>query len=308
MPHPGRVLCVSLITAWLAFSPQPALSAPRHIAITNDDGWDSPGIVALHRAFTSAGHTVTRVGPLTQQSGSSAAINASKLRVKRESERTYSASLDEKEGSEPLTAGLLAIEIATSLDGSPPDWLVSGINQGANLGNATQHSGTVGAVIGALGGSFTNPVSAIAVSTDEPQCDPACVERHYASVASFVVKLLDSLQQPLPAGVGLNVNYPALPTSEIRGVRVVRQGTGFPIAGRLLRLRFVCPRCAELQDGEYADVSLSPAPDPSNPGADTDSAAFAAGYITIVPIEGDHTANHWKSLRKDLKHLGRLTP
>lgn len=307
MSHKIFALLLTLTTL-LAYAPLAARSAPLNIAVTNDDGWDSAGIRALHNAFKAAGHTVTRVGPLTQQSGSSAAINASNLRIRRESERTYSASLDGQEGSEPLTAGLLAIEVATALDGSPPDWLVSGINQGANLGNATQHSGTVGAAIGALGGSFSNPVAALAVSTDEPKCDPACVDRHYAAVGSFVVRLISSMQDPLPAGIGLNVNYPPLPTDRIRGVRVVRQGAGFPVGGRLLKLRFACPQCATIKDGQYADVMLAPVPDSAGSRPGTDSTAFADGYITIVPIEGDHTANAWKTLQKELRFLEHLSP
>ena len=51
----------------------PALAL--NIALSNDDGWDAPGIQAMKGALESAGHTVTLAGPLDEQSGSSAANN-----------------------------------------------------------------------------------------------------------------------------------------------------------------------------------------------------------------------------------------
>lgn len=286
---------------------------PLRIAVTNDDGWNSTGIRALDTAFRKAGHIVTVVGPLTQQSGSSAAINTSGIRVRREADRIYSAAAGAEEGSEPLVAGMLALEIATALDGAPPNWLVSGINQGANLGNATQHSGTVGAVIGALGGSFTTPVPGIAISTDEPRCgtaacDTATIEAHYAAVADFVNRLISALPAALPPGTGLNINYPALPAAQVKGVRIVRQGSGFPIGGRQLRMRYACPQCASIATGESAEVSLAPVPDPVVAAQGTDSAAFAEGYITIVPIQGDHTVNEFTTARQQLESLTALRP
>lgn len=292
---------LKVCTGLLLLGVLPAVNAGAlRIAITNDDGYDSAGIKALQAAFTGAGHVVTTVGPLTQQSGSSAALNTTPITITRHGERLYSAAISSTEGAEPLVAGMLAIQIATQLDGAPPDWLVSGINQGANLGNATQHSGTVGAAIGALGGSFASRVPAIAVSTDEPKCEQPCIEQHYAAVAGFVSRLLAALKSPLPTGTGLNINYPALPADAIKGVKVVRQGNGFPINGRVLQMALSCAECAELKDGESATAGLAPAPDTAAVLAASDTEAFAAGYITIVPIEGDHTANQFAQIKASL--------
>ncbi|MEZ5596953.1 MAG: 5'/3'-nucleotidase SurE [Pseudomonadales bacterium] len=294
--------------SFLALAVLPVQAEPLRLALTNDDGWRSPGIQALASAFQAHGFQTTLVAPLNQQSGSSAALNTNKVTVTRQAERTYSAAISPTEGAEPLVAGMLAIDIATALDGMPPDLLVSGINQGANLGSASQHSGTVGAVIGALNPSINGALGGIAVSTDEPKCDAACITRHYADVAEFTANLLAALPTPLPAGVGLNINYPPLPKSAIRGVKVVRQGHTFPLGGRAMRLDFRCDACATLADGESAEAGMRPAPDASLPEDSGDNAAFADGYITIVPIEGDYTADNFARLSRQLGKAIRKLP
>ncbi len=189
------VLCAaSLFTLSLASD-----SAALVVALSNDDGWDAPGIQAMKTALEGAGHTVTLAGPLDEQSGSSAAINAvSDLVVKKESANEYSVALDGgTEGAEPATSALIAIGIAKEANGGvAPDLLVSGINAGANIGAATQLSGTVGGTIVAIANGLNGSVPAIGISTDEP-CDeddppggdlPACVAAnaaHYADVAGF---------------------------------------------------------------------------------------------------------------------------
>ena len=56
------------------------------IALTNDDGWNAPGIQALKTALRNAGHTVTLAGPLTNQGGSGAAVDLVALRVTKQAE------------------------------------------------------------------------------------------------------------------------------------------------------------------------------------------------------------------------------
>ena len=115
-----------------------------NVALSNDDGWDAPGIQALKSELESRGHTVTLAAPLDQQSGSSAAIDIAIppediLIIKRESSNEYSvAKQSGVEGAEPATSALMAIAISTEANGSAPDLLVTGINSGANVGSATQ--------------------------------------------------------------------------------------------------------------------------------------------------------------------------
>jgi 5'/3'-nucleotidase SurE len=292
---------LTLLT-WLAIASHSAIGAGLNIALTNDDGWDAVGIQALMTVLSERGHAVTLVGSLTQQSGSSAAINSGVLTVRKEGERQYSAAISATEGAEPLVSGMLAIDIATRLDTKTPDLLVSGINHGANIGSATQHSGTVGAVIGALSRGINKPIPGIAISSDDPDCAEQCIEDHYLEVAAYLADLVDQLrvkagngESILPAGIGLNINYPPLPRDEIKGVKIARQGRAFGIYGRQFVLTYACAGCAGLAVGESAEAGMTAGTDAQPDIAGADTIAFNAGYITIVPIQGDYTADDYES-------------
>jgi 5'/3'-nucleotidase SurE len=219
----------------LIFSAQ--TSQALNIALTNDDGWDAPGIQTLKKALVSAGHTVTLAGSSENQSGSSAAINLGtyNLRITKQADQDgetganeYSVALADGNGAEPATAGQVAIAIAQQ-SGEPVDLLISGTNAGGNIGAMTNLSGTVGAVVHAL--SYANGVSvpAIAFSTDEVIPERYCPEGKEAScayanyvhfqkvatwMAGFVAQLEDKPgwlgyeDQLLPEGIALNINYP----------------------------------------------------------------------------------------------------
>lgn len=282
------------------------------VALTNDDGWDSPGIQAMKQALVDAGHTVTLAAPLDEQSGSSAAINTGTLKIQKEREdgtaMEFSVALaGGTEGAEPATSSLIAVGIARQRTGRLPDVLVSGINAGANIGAFTQLSGTVGSAIVALSSAFNGAVPAIAISTDEVcaadtvECEQANAD-HYARVAAFVVNVIAELERKpralrsvdglLPPGMGLNINYPPLEVPA--GVVIARQGRTAAIGGATLRLNFGCyppTNCAELGVGGYAFGGLSGAePDSTMEVKDADSTSFNQGYVTIVPIEADYTS------------------
>ena len=229
-------------------------------------------------------------------------MNLGEVTVEKRGDREYSAAISMDEGAEPLTCGMLAVDIATSLDGRRPDLVVSGINAGANIGSAALHSGTVGAVTGALNRGIGGTITGIAVSTDEPDCDEDCVRVHYREVADYVAELIEHLQSKpgfleaepglLPEGVGLNVNYPALARDQLKGVRVTRQGKGLGISGAPHVLSYRCADCAGLTIGKTATSRLTRATSTQRDADDSDVAAFYAGYITIVPIEVDFTARN----------------
>ncbi|MGX2041133.1 5'/3'-nucleotidase SurE [Methylocaldum sp. MU1018] len=288
------------------------------IALSDDDGWDAIGIQAAKRALAAAGHTVILAGPLNEQSGSSAAINLTDLRITKrrddEGALEYSVAIgDGTEGAEPATSALVAIDIARQRTGRLPDLLVSGINVGANIGAATQFSGTVGAAIAALSPMLNGIVPAIAISTD-PVCGestPDCRasnEAHFAQVADFLVAVIAHLERKagalnaekglLPQGIGLNINYP--PLSEPAGVVVTRQGRTVTFADDLT-VSFGAPTvtvnigchepCADVPVGTTLRGGITkivPDKTPEIPGADT--TWYGRGYITIVPITPDYTA------------------
>jgi 5'-nucleotidase len=290
-----------------------------NIALSNDDGWDAPGIQALKTELESHGHMVTLAAPLDQQSGSSAAIDIAIppeefLIIKRETSNEYSvAKKTGTEGAEPATSALIAIAISTEANGAAPDLLVTGINSGANVGSATQISGTVGGAIAGLANGFNGSVPAIAISTDEP-CDeddaepgelPACQAEnaaHYAEVAGFTADFIAHLESKpgflsaesdlLPQGVGLNINYPPLPRAQVAGVKLSNQGRVFTSGGIPLNLEFLCFfGCTTISEGEITFGGIGAADfDPTEDVMNSDVTNFNAGYITVVPIEPDYTA------------------
>jgi 5'-nucleotidase len=289
--------------ATLAFTlGQPALAL--NIALTNDDGWDSIGIKAMKKAL-DPDHDVTLAAPLDGQSGSSAGLDLGPVNVTKQEPGVFSVA------GEPATSALIAMNIAGA-----PDLLISGINDGANIGTFTQISGTVGAATVALSSTFNGSIPAIAISTD-PVCDeetPECEaanEAHFEAVANFVAGFVKHLMTKpgflaseeglLPYRVGLNINYP--PTDNVRGVKVSSQGQtaafGLPFAPQI---NFTCEDCADLLMGESKDGGLdfgATVPDDSSDVKNGDTENFENGYITIVPIQGDLTAkspNRFKSV------------
>lgn len=301
------------------------------VALSNDDGWDAPGIQAMKIALEAAGHAVTLAAPLDQQSGSSAALNlVSNLVITKRSPNEYSVAIaGGVEGAEPATSALIAVGIARDANGGvSPDLVVTGINSGANIGAATQISGTVGGAIVAIANGLNRSIPAIAISTDEP-CDednppggdlPACVAanaNHYANVANFLADFIAHLETKpgflssesglLPNGVALNVNYPPLPPESIQGVSVNTQGRTLIIGGIPLDVDYLCFACAFIPVGASSPGGIGGAGfDPTPDVANSDSAAFAAGFITVVPIKADYTAS--KGLFQAFQSVIRTQP
>lgn len=279
-----------LAVGGLAFAGLPALAAidqncptkPLTILLTNDDGFDKPGIRALRTALTKAGHQVTLVGPAANASGSGASITLAPIAVTQPEPGVYAVA-----GS-PATAVILAVTAIYSQD-TPPDLVISGINEGANLGPATPISGTVGAAIAAIQ-ALEPPLPAIAVSTDliakEPT-DPANLA-HFERISAFIAKLVAQLQIRkcqsgwlLPEGIALNLNYPPLEPRKLKGIQLLKQGqSGY------FRIGY-----QRSKDNPDSFLPLFAKRTPTNDSVDADTTAYNQGYITIVPIDGDYTAD-----------------
>ena len=309
----SRLFAALLFTLSFAFA---GAASALVVALSNDDGWDAGGIQAMLAALEGAGHTVTLAGPLDEQSGSSAAANfVSNLVITKRATNEYSvATAGGTEGAEPATSALIAIGIAREANGGVnPDLLVTGINAGANIGAATQLSGTVGGSIVAIANGLNGSVPAIAISTDEP-CDvddppggdlAACEaenEAHFAQVASFLADFIGYLETKpgflsdeeglLPTGVALNINYPPVAPEDIQGVSLNDQGQTLVLGGVPLNVDFVCFACAVIPVGASSPGGIGGAVfDPTPDVANSDSAAFAAGFITVVPIQANYTAS-----------------
>lgn len=271
---------IMLLSPLLAFAAQPCMEKQLNILLVNDDGFDSPGIVALHRVLKASGHNVKRVAPDRNYSGSSASLTIDLIAAPRipdgEFTEVYAVS-----GS-PATAVLVG---ATAIfpPEQPVDLVVSGINDGANLGPATVISGTVGATIAAMK-TLARPIPGIAVSTNPVTEDKAAPEnrQHLLNVARFTSRLVSRLycaSQPWSRGeLALNVNYPPLEPEAVKGVRVAAQGKA-PYYSMAFK--------AAAPDRYAPDFGRA---DPSQDTTNADTFLFRQGYITVVPIDGDYTA------------------
>ena len=184
------------------------------VLITNDDGVDSVGIQILAAAIAATGdHEVQVVAPADDRSGTGAALG--NFSPSQGGLHATAVTLPAAPGVEAWalesTPAMCVLAAALGGFGERPDLIVSGINAGLNTGRAVLHSGTVGAVL--TGQNFG--LSGLAVST--ALSDPW----HWDTAAAYAVEVLPMLLEAPPRSA-LNLNVPALPYSEVRGVRWAR--------------------------------------------------------------------------------------
>lgn len=184
-----------------------------HIVVTNDDGYQSDGIDALTTALESLPNTnVTVVAPADNNSGAGGKTTPGTLTV---------TDAKTKSGK-PAKAvhGTPADTIRVALDqlGLKPDLVVSGINQGQNLGPLADISGTVGAARAAV----ARGIPALAVSSGTHMFD-------YAAAVPFVTQWVnahraDILAKKAPVQV-VSLNVPSCVTGKVRGLKEVAADT-----------------------------------------------------------------------------------
>ncbi len=240
-----------------------------HILVTNDDGVTAPGLAALAGALRESGlGKITVLAPDHNWSVSGHVKTLHKpLRVKR-------ARLSD--GIEALACtGAPSDCVALAFLGvikEKIDLVVSGINPFPNMGHDITYSGTVTA---AMEGAIAH-VPAIAVSLDSPKFD------NYDPAARAAVRVArEVIARGLPPYTLLNVNVPGLPESEIKGMRVTRQGLSVYRDELVERLD---PRGQPYYwIGGEAPIG--------HPEEHTDFAALEDGYISITPLQLDLTAH-----------------
>ena len=187
-----------------------------HVLVTNDDGYAAPGIDAVTQALVRLpGIRVTIVAPATNQSGTGSKTTEGEVRATPDKRRTASGR--------PATAviGFPADAVNYALDhmGLHPDLVVSGINQGQNLGPVAAISGTVGAAKRAA----ARGIPAIAVSQGlgtDPQYDVGA----RLTVAWVRLHTVQLVAHRATVGV-VNLNVPTCATGALRGVRQVPLAT-----------------------------------------------------------------------------------
>lgn len=238
------------------------------VLLTNDDGIYARGLLALSEVFLKKGDCLI-VAPELEQSAVGHAITLSRplmvRRAKREG-RFYGYAVS---GTPADSVKIGLKEIA----GGPVDLVVSGINLGANVGINVIYSGTVSA---ATEGCILG-VPSMAVSLDS-RSD----EADFSTAAAIAGRIADFLMEnrSLLSGIALNVNVPALPERDIRGIRFTRQGQA--------RLVETFERRLDPRHNIYywlVGETLQPVDEED----DTDLSVLKEGYVSVTPVESDMT-------------------
>lgn len=235
------------------------------ILISNDDGYFAPGIAALAEGLRDLADIVV-VAPERDRSGASNSLTLDRpLSV-----RTASTGFLYLDGT-PTDCVHVAV---TGLLDARPDLVVSGINDGANMGDDTIYSGTVAAAME----GFLLGIPSIAFSMAKKgheHLDSA------ARVARDVVQRFIARPHPSPSPVLLNVNIPNLPYERIGGIVATRLGKRHH-AEEVIR--------AHNPRGETV-YWIGPAGSAKDAGPGTDFDAVATGFVSVTPLHIDLTAS-----------------
>ncbi|MDH3228088.1 MAG: 5'/3'-nucleotidase SurE [Thermoleophilia bacterium] len=241
-----------------------------NVLITNDDGYDSAGLLALKLAIERVAQ-VTVIAPSSNRSGISRALTVSRSMLVERVELADGSPALAVDGNPVDCVRFAALE----LGGVIPDVVVSGINLGINAGDDVTYSGTVGAALEGIVQGW----SGIAVSQHltAPWNEEMGASVDFAPLAEFVAELLPLLgTDAVPSATVLNVNAPR---GEIKGVRATRLGKR--IYNDVLELDF------EDERGPRYLIYESRPGFASDEG--TDLMALNDGYISVTPMHFELT-------------------
>jgi 5'-nucleotidase len=238
------------------------------ILISNDDGYRARGIIALREALKGLGD-LTVVAPDRNRSGASNSLTLEMpLRVEQAEPDVYFIQGTPTDCVHLAISGLFPFE---------PDMVVSGINDGSNLGDDVLYSGTVAA---ATEGRFLGkPAVAFSLNTDGLRGD---AKRYFETGAHYARIIVERLQvMPMARATILNVNVPNIPVAAVKGIKVTRLGDRHRAADVI---RAEDPRGRPV-------YWVGPAGAGQDAGPGTDFHAVAEGFVSVTPLTVDLT-NH----------------
>jgi 5'-nucleotidase len=239
------------------------------ILLTNDDGVNAGGLKVLEQLARAFSDDLWIVAPAEEQLGAGHSLTLSRpIRLRKLGERRFCVTGTPTD-SVMMAVGHLMRELK-------PDLVLSGVNRGANLADDITYSGTVSAAMeGALAG-----VPAIALSqvyAREGMDDTVPFDAAIGWGERVLRPLIEAEFAPRTL---VNVNFPALPADEVKGIRVCAQG--FHDYGRARIDQRTDPR-----GYDYFWFGLRPMV--QTPAQDTDIEAVADGYISVTPLQLDLT-------------------
>jgi len=244
---------------------KPGDIAKARILVTNDDGINAPGLDALVEIAEQLSSDVWVVAPEVNQSGAAHSLSLSKpLRLREVSERKFAL-----EGT-PSDCVLFAVKHL--LKDRKPDIVLSGVNRGGNMADDVTYSGTIaGAMEGCLLG-----IPSIAFSQPYTQPHPPKWETATQFGADVARRVLG---MGIPRNVLINVNFPDVVPSAVKGVRVTRQGVrGF--GGKIVER-------TDPRGGTYYWIAYSPGAHEHDDESDLTS--VRSGYVSVTPLHLDLT-------------------
>ena len=231
------------------------------ILISNDDGYQAPGIISLANALSSLADT-TVVAPDRNRSAASNSLTLENpIRAKIQDNGFYCVD------GTPTDCVHLAI---TGLLQDEPDMVISGINSGANMGDDVLYSGTVAAAF--EGRHLGYPSIAVSLNGHELL--------HFDTAATIVAELVSNLQSnSIPMDSILNINVPDVPLAEVKGIQATRLGQ-----------RHKAEPVVKMTDPRGLPIYWVGPPGPEqDAGPGTDFHAVRNGYVSITPLQVDLT-------------------
>ena len=243
------------------------------ILISNDDGYLAPGIAALADAMAAIAEIMV-VAPDSNRSGSSNSLTLDRpLSVQKAANGFYFVNGTPSDCVHIALTGMLDFV---------PDLIVSGINNGQNMGDDTLYSGTVAAAT--EGFLFGYPAMAFSqVKGGWAELDSA------AQIArELVERRFDQLASPFL----LNINIPNLPRDAIRGIQATRLGK-----------RHVSEPVIRAKDPHGREIFwIGPAGAARDASEGTDFHATANGFVSVTPLQIDLThPTQLAALRQNLQ-------
>ena len=242
------------------------------ILISNDDGYMAPGIVALANALRPHAE-ITVVAPESNRSGTSNALTLDRpLSLTQADNGFYFVN------GTPSDCVHIAL---TALLTEPPDLVVSGINQGQNMGDDTLYSGTVAAAT--EGYLFGIP----AIAFSQLHKGWSCLSDSAQIAVEMVLRGFPSIPKPYL----LNVNIPNLPYQDIQGIRVAKLG----------KRHMSEPVIQSLDPNGRKIYWIGPPGAAKDASEGTDFDIASRGFVSVTPLQIDLTnVNQMAAVAMDL--------
>ncbi|MFN7056176.1 5'/3'-nucleotidase SurE [Hyphomonas sp.] len=237
------------------------------ILLTNDDGINAPGLAVLEEIARELSDDIWIAAPEEEQSGKSRAISLTQpVRVRKVGAKSWAVA------GTPSDAVLLA---AKDLMPETPALVLSGVNRGQNIAEDTSFSGTVAAAM--FGMQLGIPSIALSQAQNFRQRGSLPWETAKAWGARTLKPLLEI---GWPDDVVLNVNFPDVEPSDVKGVQITRQG---------FRDETIIhtDRREDLRGNDYYWVGYRSRL--SRPDEGTDLRAVYEGYVSVSPLHVDLT-------------------